>query len=214
MTTTDDLVERLARDLRPMPAHALAHRFVIGVVAGLLVSLVSMLVLLGPRPDMTIASEQTAFWIKGTYNLLIAIAAYLAMFRLARPEGTQGRFFVAIAAIVAGMVVAAIVQLAVSPVDAYRPLILGHSALHCAFLILGFALPVFAGNLWILRKAAPTDLKLSGLVSGLAAGAGGAWVYSWFCTENGMPFVLIWYSLGIILCGLLGRWLGPRLLRW
>jgi hypothetical protein len=29
-----------------------------------------------------------------------------------------------------------------------------------------------------------------------------------------MPFVLIWYSLGILLTGILGSLLGPRLLRW
>ncbi|MGO4439801.1 NrsF family protein [Rhizobium sp. RAF56] len=212
MTTTDDLVERLARDLRPLPRHALAKTFLIGVLSALVVSLGLMLVLVGPRPDMALAMQQAAFWIKSAYNLLLAIAAYFAMYRLARPEGTQGRFFFVAAAIVAVMIVAAIVQLAASA--AYRPMLLGHSALRCPFLIIGFALPVFVGNLWVLRKAAPTDLKLAGLVSGLAAGAGGAWVYSWFCTESGMPFVLIWYSLGIILCGLFGRWVGPRLLRW
>ena len=66
----------------------------------------------------------------------------------------------------------------------------------------------------MLRGAAPMNLRLTGLVAGIAAGAAGAWVYSWFCTENGMPLVLIWYSLGILLTGALGFFAGPRLLRW
>ncbi|TCM77028.1 uncharacterized protein DUF1109 [Rhizobium sp. BK068] len=58
------------------------------------------------------------------------------------------------------------------------------------------------------------NLRLTGCVAGIAAGAAGAWVHSWFCTENGMPFALIWYSLGILLSGALGFLAGPPLLRW
>lgn len=214
MRNTDDIIDSLVGDLKPVPRHALERRFAIGILPALALSLVLMLAILGLRIDMAEALMLPAFWIKSAYNALLAIAAFLAAYHLARPDGSRGRFFQIAAAIVVTMAVIAAIQLIMSPVDTYPKMILGSSALHCPLLIFLFALPVFAGNIWVLRRGAPTELRLTGFVAGIAAGAAGAWVYSWFCTENGMPFVLIWYSLGILLTGILGSLMGPRLLRW
>ncbi|MFT4182447.1 MAG: NrsF family protein [Rhizobium sp.] len=214
MKTTDDIIESLVSDLKPVPRHALLRRFAFAIVPALGLSLLLMLVVLGLRVDMPGVLMLPVFWIKSAYNVLIAIVALLAVYRLSRPDGSKGRFFILLAAIFAAMAAVAAVQLMTAPAATYRLLILGSSALHCPLLILGFALPVYAGTILALRRGAPTDLQLTGFVAGIAAGAAGAWVYSWFCTENGMPFVLIWYSLGILLTGALGAVTGPRLLRW
>ncbi|PDT08281.1 DUF1109 domain-containing protein [Rhizobium sp. M1] len=214
MTKTDDIIERLAGDLKPVPRNALRRRFMLGIVLSLAFSLLLMLIILGLRIDMPDVLMLPVFWIKSAYNALIAAAAFAAVFRLSRPDGSEGSFFGLLAAIFAAMAAVAAIQLMTAPVETYPVLILGSSALHCPVLIFGFALPVYAGVVWALRRAAPADLRLVGFVAGIAAGAAGAWVYSWFCTENGMPFVLIWYSLGILLTGALGSLTGPRLLRW
>jgi len=212
--TTDDIIEILVSDLKPVPRHALLRRFAFGIVPALGLSLLLMLIVLGLRVDMPGVLMLPVFWIKSAYNALIAVVALLAVYRLSRPDGSKGRLFLLLGAIFAAMAAIATGQLMTAPAGTYRVLILGSSALHCPLLILGFALPVYAGTIWALRRAAPTDLRLTGFVAGIAAGAAGAWVYSWFCTENGMPFVLIWYSLGILLTGALGALTGPRLLRW
>ncbi|AXV18269.1 hypothetical protein CYG48_21225 (plasmid) [Neorhizobium sp. SOG26] len=214
MRDTDRMITDLVRDLRPVPRHALRDRFLLGLLPALAVSLLLMLAILGLRSDMPEALMLPVFWIKSAYNALIALVALWATYHLARPDGAEGGFFKMGAAIVLAMAIAAAVQLVTSPPEAYGELILGSSALHCPFLIFAFALPVFAGISWVLRKGAPANLRLTGFISGIAAGAAGAWVYSWFCTENGMPFVLTWYSVGILLVGALGALAGPRLLRW
>lgn len=214
MRKSDDIIESLAKDLKPVPRHALERDLVLGILSALAVSLVLMLTVAGLRPDLSHALSLPAFWIKSAYNAIIAVAAFLAVRHLARPDGFEGGFFPTAATIFTAMAAIAVIQLAMSPVETYPVLIFGSSALHCPLLIFAFALPVLAGNVWILRRAAPTDLRLTGFIAGIAAGAAGAWVYSWFCTENGMPFVLIWYSLGILLTGCVGAFLGPRLLRW
>jgi hypothetical protein len=38
--------------------------------------------------------------------------------------------------------------------------------------------------------------------------------YALACPEVSLTFVAIWYSLGIALAGVLGAFLGPRVLRW
>jgi hypothetical protein len=214
MRKTDDIIESLVGDLKPVARHALSRRFLVAILSSLAVSLVLMLTLAGLRVDLAVALTLPVFWIKAAYNFLIAAIALFALYRIARPDGDTGPVFREIAVVVALMGVAAVFQLALSPEAVYRGLILGHSALHCPFLIFAFALPVFVAAFWWMREAAPADLRQAGLLAGLGAGAAGAFVYSWFCTENGMPFVLIWYSLGILVTGLLGLLLGPRLLRW
>ncbi|MBB2830247.1 UNVERIFIED_ORG: hypothetical protein GGD51_000348 [Rhizobium esperanzae] len=214
MTKTDDIIERLASDLKAVPRQALRRRFALGIVPALSVSLLLMLIGLGLRIDIPDVLMLPVFWIKSAYNALIAMAGIVAVYRLSRPDGSEGGFFGVLALIFAAMAVVAATQLMMAPVETYPVLILGSSALHCPLLIFGFALPVYAGIVWALRRAAPSDLQLTGFVAGIAAGAAGAWVYSWFCTENGMPFVLIWYTLGILITGVLGALTGPRLLRW
>jgi hypothetical protein len=93
-------------------------------------------------------------------------------------------------------------------------LILGHSSRVCAFLVTFTALPALAAIFWALRRMAPTRLGLAGLGAGLLAGAVGAFVYSFHCTEGSAPFIGIWYSLGIVLTAVIGGVLGRSLLRW
>ncbi len=76
------------------------------------------------------------------------------------------------------------------------------------------SLPALAGALWAVRGLVPTQLRAAGFNAGLMAGALGAMGYALVCPEVSATFVAVWYSLGILLTGLLGTFLGPRLLRW
>lgn len=214
MRNTEDIIDQLAGDLTPVPAFALERRLAVTVLPALGVSLLLMVVILGLRGDMDEALTEAGFWVKSAYNALLAIAAFFAVRRLARPDGRRGGFFAWLALIFVAMAAIALVQLGFAVPGSYRALILGSSALHCPVLIVAFALPVFLANSAVLKRAAPADPTLAGFAAGIAAGAAGAWVYSWFCTENGMAFVLIWYSLGILLTGLIGALAGSRFLRW
>ncbi|ANP86192.1 DUF1109 family protein [Rhizobium leguminosarum] len=214
MRETEDVIDSLVRDLKPVPKHALERRFALAILPALAVSLLLMLIVLGLRTDMAQALMLPVFWVKSAYNALLAIAAFAAVYRLSRPEGTEGRFFGIAAAIILALAVIAVFQLALSPAASYPELVLGSSALHCPLLIFAFAMPILIANTWVLRGGAPSNLGITGFIAGIAAGASGAWVYSWFCTENGLPFVTLWYSLGILLTGAIGALLGPRLLRW
>ncbi|MGV1956036.1 NrsF family protein [Agrobacterium sp. 22-214-1] len=214
MRKTEDIIDQLAGDLKPVRAFALERRLAFVALPALGLSLLLMVVILGLRSDMNDAMTEPGFWVKSAYNALLAVAAFFALMRLARPEGDRGSLFAWLAVIFVAMAVIALVQLGFAVPGTYRTLIVGSSALHCPFLIVAFALPLFIANFAVLKRSAPADPMLAGFVAGIAAGAAGAWVYSWFCTENGMAFVLIWYSLGILLTGIIGAFAGSRLLRW
>ena len=48
----------------------------------------------------------------------------------------------------------------------------------------------------------------------MLAGAIGALVYLLYCPEMAPPFLLVWYTLGMLLPAALGALVGPRVLRW
>jgi hypothetical protein len=81
-------------------------------------------------------------------------------------------------------------------------------------LISLFALPVVGALVFFARRFAPTRLRATGAVIGLASSAVSATLYSLHGPEVGASFVLTWYSLGIVVATAIGAALGPRLLRW
>jgi len=211
---TDDLIDTLATDLRPVRADALGRLLAKALLPGVILSGAFILFLHGLRPDLTSAMSLPVFWVKSFYPLVLAIAGIFALMIVARPGGLPKSAGLAAIGIYLLLVVLGLWQLHVSPAADYPKLIFGVSYWFCPLIIIASATPVFAANIWFLRHSAPTRYRLAGSTAGIAAGAVGAWTYSWGCIENGLTFVALWYSLGIVLCGLIGLLLGPRLLRW
>ncbi|MBB4172066.1 hypothetical protein FHX09_005965 [Rhizobium sp. BK538] len=56
--------------------------------------LLLMLTVLGLRIDMPDVAMLPVFWIKSSYHALIALAAFLAVYRLSPPDGTEDAFSV------------------------------------------------------------------------------------------------------------------------
>jgi hypothetical protein len=58
------------------------------------------------------------------------------------------------------------------------------------------------------------NLKRTGAIAGFVAGALGAGVYAFHCSDDSLPFITVWYGGMIALCAWIGSKLGPWLLRW
>jgi hypothetical protein len=109
---------------------------------------------------------------------------------------------------------AGVVALVLTPPAARTGMMLGTHWMMCLLCIPLFAALPFALLIWALRRGAPTDLHRTGAIAGLVAGALGAAAYSLHCPDDSLPFVAIWYAGSIVLAAIVGRSLGPRLLRW
>ncbi|AYD04666.1 DUF1109 domain-containing protein [Neorhizobium sp. NCHU2750] len=211
---TDDLIDRLASNLQPVPPGALGRLLAFLLIPGILLSAAVILLGHGLRPDLATAIYLPAFWVKSIYPLALAMAAITALMVVARPGGNPSRLGIALFAIYIALVALGLWQLHSSPAEDYPRLIFGISAWFCPFIILVSAAPIFIAITVFLRRSAPTNLPMAGFAAGLAAGSLGAWTYSWGCIENGLPFVALWYSSGIALSGLAGLILSRPLLRW
>jgi hypothetical protein len=211
---TDDLVLSLAKDFAPVPRRAVERRIALGLSAGAVLTLGAMAMRLGFRPDLGPAMLDFPFWMKWAYTISLAACAVLATVHLARPDATRpaGLWLLALPLLVMGVLAG--VELAQTPAAGWPALLAGRSANVCSFWVLSLSLPIFAGLVWAFRRLAPDNLRLTGLMAGLAAGASSATLYSLHCPESAALFILVWYTLGMALAGAIGALVGPRLLRW
>ena len=210
---TDELIGFLADDLKPAPRFAVGRMLGLGLAGGIALSTLMMWTLLGPRPDLSTAMAGGTFWMKLSYVFAIGALGLWIVERQARAGAEARRPFLLLAVPVVALVVAASVQLS-NPRANSAALIMGQSANVCPFLILMLSLPIFAGLTLALRQLAPTRPILAGAAAGLAAGGWAATVYAFHCPESTAPFIVIWYSLGMVLAAALGAMLGRFTLRW
>ena len=181
------LAQKLSADLAPVPRSFVPRRLALGLGTGLVISIVLVLAILGPRPDMGSAMHSMMFWMKLVYPLSLAAIAVFAAERLARPAASAASRVAWLPVPVVLLALLALIAMMLAPQSAREPMLMGHSARLCPFLVLAFAAPPLAGLIWAMRGFAPTRLGETGFVIGLAAGGAGAFAYAWHCNETGAP---------------------------
>jgi hypothetical protein len=211
---SDELIARLASNLKPVRPLAMQRLIFGAVLLSGAIAVVAMLIWLGLRADMAAASTSMMFWTKFGYTMALAALGGAASMVLARPDGrTRWPWFGALA-LFAVALGGAFIQLAGAQPDDISTLVWGGTALACPWRIVVLGLPVLLGVLLALRRTAPANPALAGFAAGILSGGTGAWVYSFACAENGMMFLAVWYTLGIVIVGGLGAVFGRLLLKW
>ncbi|MEO5807803.1 DUF1109 domain-containing protein [Devosia sp.] len=211
---TDDLIARLSADLKPVPRHAVRYLLLGALGVGLVVAALSMHMMLGLRSDYPQAFMLPVFWTKFGYTLALAILGAVGTFVLSRPEGRTKLPWLGAGLLVILLAAIAFMQMYGADPALRHHLMMGGSAMVCPWYIVALSLPILAGVLLAMRQLAPGNPTLAGLAAGLFAGGAGAWVYSFHCGEDGMMFLLLWYSLGIAVVSALGAVIGRFVLRW
>jgi hypothetical protein len=210
---TGELIADLSGRLEPVRHGALTRSLVLAGLLGTIGSAILMLSVLGLRHDLARAIVSFGMWTKLVYTFAIAVFGFWLVERAGRPGADLARPGRVLLLPVLAIVLLAAAQLLAPGADMPH-LILGHSSRVCAFLVTFTALPTLVATFWALRRMAPTRLGLAGFGAGLFAGALGAFVYSFHCTEGSAPFIGIWYSLGILSTAAIGAFLGRSVLRW
>ena len=211
---TDQLIITLGSRVTPVRRGLIPRRIALGLIAGGSLTLGMVVLQLGFRPDLAIAMHGFAFWMKWTYTLSLGIIAILATAHLARPEARRPRWLWLLAIPIIALAALAVGELIRTPLSGWPDLWMGLSWRICSTRVATLSLPIFAGLVLAFRRLAPTRLRLTGAVAGLAAGAFGATLYCLHCPEVSAVFVLTWYSLGIAVAAAIGALLGPKLLHW
>jgi hypothetical protein len=206
------LIEMLARGAGPAPTAVVAKRLAPAAAVGLLCSGLLALLIIGPLPSAVFLTP--APWIKLAYAVSLATAACWLLAKLARPVSHRARPVAAVLAVLAVMAVVGLIAVSTAPAELRAAALLGQTWWVCPWLLMLVSLPALLALLWALQGLAPTDLPSAGTAAGVLAGSLGAMGYALACPENSTTFVAVWYTLGIGLTALIGRWLMPRFLHW
>jgi hypothetical protein len=211
---TDDLIAKLSSEVKPVRSRAMERLLLGAVLLSGTVAAITMLGWLGMRPDMDTATDTMMFWTKFGYTLGLALLGGAATLVLARPGGRAIWPWLGAIGLLALVLVGAIIQMAWAEPDEMMPLIIGETPLIGPLRIALLATPVLLAAMLALRRMAPTNPTLAGFAAGVMAGGTGAWIYSFACPENGIMFLALWYTLGILLVAAAGAILGRLLLKW
>ncbi|KFH18965.1 hypothetical protein IB60_15040 [Brucella abortus LMN1] len=82
---TDDLINRLTGELKPVSRHAMQRLLLGHALLGMVAGVVIMLAFLGARHDLAAAMATPAFWSKLCYAALLLAVLLPALFALSRP---------------------------------------------------------------------------------------------------------------------------------
>lgn len=211
---TDQLIDMLSTNVESIKRGQLWKTVVWALTIGGAVSFCVMLATVGLRTGAAGGIRVAFLAVKLLFVLSLAGTGAALLMKLICP-GQEGRklfrlvFLPFLAAGLAGTV-----ALALQPSSVWDRMILGTEWATCLFCIPLFAIAPFAVLIWALRKGAPTNLRRTGAIAGLVAGALGATAYAFHCPDDSLPFVALWYGAMVGICAVIGAVLGPRLLRW
>jgi hypothetical protein len=209
---TAQLVDLLAREAGPAPRHRVEMRLIAAVLAGAIASVVVTIVLLGV--NVGFADMGGPLVAKLAYMASVLLGAFWFAERISRPGASTRRAAWLLIAVFVAMAVLAAIVLARAPEPERLALLLGSSWASCPLRVAALSLPALAAALWAMRGLAPVRPRAAGFAAGLVAGSVGALGYALYCIELSPPFVLVWYTLGMLIPAAAGALLGARVLRW
>jgi hypothetical protein len=211
---TEELIATLARGADPVDPRLPARRLGMAALAGFAAALPLMLALLGVNAHLAADARLPGFWIKWVFVAAVAVSSGLLVLRIARPAGRARGAAQALALVVMGLWLVALVVLWRAPPAERGTLLMGSSWDSCPLFIAVLSLPALLALMLAMRSLAPTRLRLAGAATGLFAGSLGTLAYLLHCPELAAPFIALWYVLGMAIPALLGALLAPRVLHW
>jgi hypothetical protein len=211
---TEQLIAMLSTNVEPVNRSQLGRTLAWAVAIGGVAAFCAMLATVGLRPDLGSSTSLGFLVLKLLFTLsLIGLGASFLIKAMLPGRDARRPFALAFLPFIAAGVVG-MVTLVLSGPPAWSSITLETQWASSLICIPLFAIIPFAVLIWALRKGAPTNLRRTGAIAGVVAGALGASAYAFNCPHDSLPFIAIWYGTAIALCAVIGAILGPRLLRW
>ncbi len=211
-------IDALVDDLQPVSPISLKRGFAI-VGAMTLLALAAVYVTIDFRRDVMAGIPDPMFFLRLGMLLLLGTATGIAALSMGRPaivsekrsSGTVYWKWAVMAALLFPL--SAFVTLLVDT-ELFMQDFHTVSSVKClvtsvtASLLIGGAM-----TLW-MRRGAPINLSLTGMLIGLSAGSFGAAAYSFHCPFNAVAYNGVWFPLAVAISTLIGWLVVPRLIRW
>ncbi len=211
--TSENLIAGLVAELKPVAPLRKRAGMTLSVIA-LGAGALGMAGLFGLRPDLQAGQPDPIALISAGVFLVLALASFWAVVDMARPYVGVRREGWGWTALMAGVLpVAAIVLLGMDWLRG-EPMPLELDGGTCLRFGLGWGLLSAGVQVWWLRRGAPSRPERAGLLVGVGAGAAGIFAVSLYCPHSNLVHIGIWHGLTVVLAGLAGRLVVPRLISW
>ena len=210
----DSLIDQLAGDLAPVRP----RRFWVDASIMALVAVIELALLFAvgfAHLDMhRMMTQPTMGWRIVSLGVISLVSGFLAVRSFDPAYSTRGalRWLALIIAIclASGIVMAGLPTGAASLMQRLD----WRSGVQCASKIVLLSIPPLLALVVLGRRGAPTDMRRTTLLIGLAAAAWGAFVFIFACPFNDPLYIVVWYGVGCGIVTLACRFLLPRFARW
>ncbi|WP_164117810.1 DUF1109 domain-containing protein [Sphingorhabdus sp. Alg239-R122] len=211
-------IDALVDDLQPVSPISLNHGFAI-IAIMTLAALAMVYATIDFRGDVMAGAPAPMFFLRLGMLLLLGTATGIAALSMGRPaiatEKRQSGTIYWKWAVMAALLfpVSAFVTLLVDTNLFMRDF---HTVSSVKCLVTSVTASLFIGGamtLW-MRRGAPTNLPLTGMLIGLSAGSLGAAAYSFHCPFNAVAYNGVWFPMAVGISTLIGWLVIPRLIRW
>lgn len=209
----DAFLERLVDDLRPVKPMRQGNGMALSLSA-LLLGVLLVILLLGVRSDLADGHPDPLVLTAAGLFLVLALASSWAAIDMARPAVGTRRDGWGWTALMAAVLPLSAMGLAAIDVLSARPVPLDHGGVACLALGCLVGLLTAAALVAWLRRGAPSSPHRAGLLTGVAAGAAGIFAVSLWCSHDDLMHIGIWHGATVIVFGLIGRLVLPRVLAW
>lgn len=203
------LVEGL-KPVRPLQQRKGMAYAVLALAAGAAV----MVLVFGLRHDLATARPDPMFLTSSGLFLVLALASAWAVIDMARPYVGTRREGWGWTALMAAVLPVAALTLVLADWLSGKAIDLDRDGLTC--LSVGSIIGLLTATtlvLW-LRRGAPSSPKRAGMLAGVASGAAGIFAVSLYCPHSDLLHIGVWHGAAVIVMGLAGRLVLPRLLAW
>lgn len=206
------LIDSLTAELVPVRPHR--SRAGYGLVAVALAATILLVALLaGLWGEALSGNGSPYFYLTNLMLLALGAAAATAAVRMASPS--VGNRYDAPALGLAMLAILPAVALGTALAAGRIELMLGGATgMHCTIRGTAAALITAAALTAWLKRGAPVQPERAGLLAGVAAGALGSMAFGLSCPVDAFDHLAIWHVLPVVILGLAGRLILPRLIRW
>lgn len=210
--STETLIARLADDLTPVRPMRSASGLAL-VAAALAGTLFSVWLAGGFWSDMLAGDAAPFFYVTHGLLLVLGLASASAVVALARPSVGNRQDAPKWAAAMVAILPLTVLSIAFVTGAGTAGLVDEHST-HCLTSGIAASALAFVAMAYWLRRGAPVSTQTASLFAGIAAGAIGSFSYGLSCPIDSTAHLGLWHVLPVPICGILGRLILPRLIRW
>ena len=206
---TETLIHNLALQRRPVaPIGHPVKRFLIWA-GSTVVFLIVAVWFLRPVPDLWGFAENSSFIFPALAMLFISLICALSAFVLAVPDSRNRNFGIVSLSVLIFWFGAVAYLLASSDVADSRP------GLLCILRIIGLSIAPGALLFYLLKKAAPMNSGLVGLLAALSSLALAGIAVQCLCNKSSeAAHVIVWHLLPVCLIATIGLLIGRLLFSW